>query len=872
MLTFNLNLSEREEAISSAWYRALADTGDIPHPAEHIRNGLLRITRQILLLISDEVFKTERARAIGARFVLLGFKRMDVLAVVQPILYQTLIQELEPSQVEPTLTRLGRILIEMTTGFLEQHHRNTQFEQEQTLQSYENEWKRFITDRQEMEQKSQAILRALPDTLGIITLDGTVLYYHAGSDRSFPNEEELPFKNIRSYLPDQVADELLAIFRSVIESGHPRTHEYSVTFQDGEKHDFQDHITPYLVNSVLVISRDVTRQIRIEGELRDSEARYRNVIEDQAELIARWKPDATLTFVNRAAQDFTGLKYDQLIGFSYSNFIQPVDPVEAEKLYTTVYALTPENPVADGHLLINAHNSQPRWIQWRTRAIFNENQQITEFQTVASDITEIKRIQDELRDSEARYRSVVETQNEIIGRFKPDGTITFINKAAERLFGIPTAAMLGHNILEYAPGLSHEFADGIPPYTELLTPQAPSITRELMVVRADGVSLQLEVATQAIFNAQGEVTEFQTTGRDVTDLRQMEAALRESEARYRSMVEGQTELIIRYLPDGTITFANDALCEFFSKTQQELLGGSAIDFVYQADKTSMAENLANLKNIHPEHPFQSGMVRVITAKDEVRWVEWTTRVIFGPDGAVTECQSVGRDITVLREAQETLEQQNELLRQLGEQLIKVQEIERQRISRDLHDSVLNELGAMLIAPPEMLTPKTVRDNYERLIEQLRQTINGLRTPMLNYGLHAALEDLIDILMDNPQAEGILTMEIPPSQARFDENVELHLFRIIQQACDNALQHAQAKSIRIYGQIDENLVDITVEDDGIGFLLGQETDMAHILAKKHFGLVSMLERGKLIDARVNLFSNPGDGTKVQVLWGPVFSWT
>jgi signal transduction histidine kinase len=143
---------------------------------------------------------------------------------------------------------------------------------------------------------------------------------------------------------------------------------------------------------------------------------------------------------------------------------------------------------------------------------------------------------------------------------------------------------------------------------------------------------------------------------------------------------------------------------------------------------------------------------------------------------------------------------------------------------------------------------------------------------MNYGLYTALEDLIDNYLDNPQAEGLVSMEVPPCLARFDANVELHLFRIIQQACDNALQHAHADSIRIYGLIEENRVALTVEDDGIGFPLGQETDMAHILVKKHFGLVSMIERGKLIGADVQIASNPGAGTKVSVLWEPVYYWT
>lgn len=743
MQNLNLNLSEREEEIASAWSQALAEGGNLPQPAEHLRHGLVRLTRQIVDLFSDEPYRAAEARAIGARLALLGYMHVDGLAELHPVLYQALTQGLDPYQVVPIIAHLGRVIIDLTTGFLEELSRDSLLEREHALQAYETEWKRFIADRQEMEQKSQAILRALPDVLSIITLDGVVLYYHAGSDQRFPNEEELPFKNIRTYLPAAVVDNLLEIYRATVESGHPRTQEYSVTFQNGEKRDFQDHITPYLGNSVLVISRDVTRQKQIEAELRASQIRYRNVVEDQEELIARWTPDGSLIFINKALCSFVGKEYDQLIHTHYSGMFTPVDQDEALKHYATIGALTAANPIALGLSEVRVRNDELRWLEWKTRAIFDDNGRVIEYQTTASDNTEIKHVQDELRESEARYRSVV---------------------------------------------------------------------------------------------------------------------------------EGQTDLIIRYQLDGTITFANDALCEFYSTSQGKLLGNSIYTIVYDIDQPVWVEFLESLKLLRFENPIRTGQVRVALAPNDIRWVEWTTRAIFGSDDLITEFQSVGRDITALKQAQAALEEQNELLLQLGEQMINVQETERQRIAFDLHDSVLNELGAMLITPPEIFTPKMVRDNYQRLIDQLRETINGLRSPMLNYGLYAALEDLLDTLMDNPQDVEILTMDVPPSQARFDPSVELHLFRIIQQACENALQHAQAKSIRIYGLIAENRVEITVEDDGVGFMLGQEMDLAHILAQKHFGLVSMLERGKLIGAQIKLSSNPGAGTKVHVLWEPTFSWT
>ena len=851
--------NERAAVIAAAWYQALADHGEIPGPSESVQPELLTLIRQIITLSSEDQVQPEAVRAIGERLARLGYKRLGDNGNAPATLSHQLSQE------NSTHTRLGNVLSQVIIDLMGQPLQSSTVDKEYAFQALQAGRKHLSANHHEFEQKDLAILQSLPDSLGIVDREGDIQYFHAGSEHvSIPNEK-IQHKNIREYLSAELAEELLSIFRSVIDTRQTQVHEYSITFEKIGTRYFQDKITPFLANNVLVIGRDVTKQKHVEENLRASEARYRSVVEDQTGLIARWKPDGTLTFVNKAVSNFIGLEYEQLIGLNFNLILQPIKEDKNSKLFSSLEAITPEHPIAQGQTQVLVTPGTPRWLEWRTRAIFDENGQVTEYQTVANDITEIKQAQDELRDSEARYRSVVEIQTEFIGRFKPDGTITFLNKAAQRLLGFPPEVMIGHSIFEIVPEVGQMLAQGAVAYADILTPQKPSITDNLRATRADGKHALLEIVTQAIFNAQGEVIEFQTTGRDVTELKRIEAALRESEERYRSVVEGQTELIVRFLVDSTITFVNEAFCSYFSKTRQEILGSSALHMVYEGDKHYIAQALENLQNnssIDLNKPYQT---RVILANGEIRWLESIASAITRPDGSFSEFQVVARDITDLKLAQETLEQQNELLRQLNDQLINVQEIERQRIARDLHDSVLNELGAMMIAPAEMLTPKVVRDNYEQLIEQLRLTINGLRSPMLNYGLYAALEDLYDRMMDNPLAEDIFTMEVAPSQERFDSNVELHLFRIIQQACDNALQHAQAHHIRVYGQVEKSRVNITVADDGIGFRLETETDLVNVLAQKHFGLVSMLERGKLIGAEVQIDTRPGAGTQVRVLW-------
>ncbi len=124
--------------------------------------------------------------------------------------------------------------------------------------------------------------------------------------------------------------------------------------------------------------------------------------------------------------------------------------------------------------------------------------------------------------------------------------------------------------------------------------------------------------------------------------RKAEEALRASEARYRAVVESQTELIRRYLPDGTITFANGAYCRYFGKTPEELIGQTLTQTVPEEERESIAKHFALLS---PETPIVTYEHRVIRPDGQIRWQRWTDRGIYDVEGNLVEIQGVGHDST-----------------------------------------------------------------------------------------------------------------------------------------------------------------------------------------------------------------------------------
>lgn len=128
---------------------------------------------------------------------------------------------------------------------------------------------------------------------------------------------------------------------------------------------------------------------------------------------------------------------------------------------------------------------------------------------------------------------------------------------------------------------------------------------------------------------------------DITALRNAEHALQLSEERYRRVVEDQTELVCRFLPNGRLIFVNQAYCRFFGKTREELLNSSFIPLIPEEDQKIVSDAYLSINMDNPVITYEH---RVINSSGEVRWTQWTDRGIF-QNGELIELQSVGRDIT-----------------------------------------------------------------------------------------------------------------------------------------------------------------------------------------------------------------------------------
>jgi len=150
---------------------------------------------------------------------------------------------------------------------------------------------------------------------------------------------------------------------------------------------------------------------------------------------------------------------------------------------------------------------------------------------------------------------------------------------------------------------------------------------------------------------------------------EMEERLRASEARYRAVVEDQTELICRFeLPEARLTFVNQAYCRFFDRRPEDLVGQSFMPLIPEEDRGRDQKLLAALSL---ENPVVTIEHRVIKPDGEMAWVQWTNRAFFDRQGRIIECQGVGRDVTARKRAEEERER---LLAELQEALGRVRKL------------------------------------------------------------------------------------------------------------------------------------------------------------------------------------------------------
>lgn len=291
-------------------------------------------------------------------------------------------------------------------------------------------------------------------------------------------------------------------------------------------------------------------------------------------------------------------------------------------------------------------------------------------------IAELEKELETLRESERRYRGlyrlmrlVSDNVPDLIWAKDMDDRFIFLNQAmCDKLLkcGGPDEAIGKSHMffaeLERERGYGHSFGE-VCVNSDALTRdrKAPGRFLEDGLVRSE--HLVLDVHKAPLFSEEGEMIGTVGCGRDVTKEKEIEGSLRRSEARYRAIVEDQTELISRFSPDGTLRFVNDAYCRYYGETREELVGRSFWHHMPEDDQKRLRVFLDSFDVGNRVSTIEH---RVLDSRGKVRWLQWTDRAFFDEAGRIVEYQAVGRDISAKKFTEQALQESEERYRQLFE--------------------------------------------------------------------------------------------------------------------------------------------------------------------------------------------------------------
>jgi PAS domain S-box-containing protein len=174
---------------------------------------------------------------------------------------------------------------------------------------------------------------------------------------------------------------------------------------------------------------EIDQRLQAEQALQASERRYRAVVEDQTELISRYRPDGTITFVNEAYCRFFRRSRQALVGQRFQRWMSDQDLVDFNRVLA---ALTPQEPVLVIERRPTFFQPYDRWLQWTIRGMFDDDGRLVEVQSVARDVTQRRLAEEALRESEARWRSLVQNAPDIVVTVDRKGRILYLNRLPSR--------------------------------------------------------------------------------------------------------------------------------------------------------------------------------------------------------------------------------------------------------------------------------------------------------------------------------------------------------------------------------------------------------------------------------------------------------
>ncbi|OPY37431.1 MAG: Bacterioopsin transcriptional activator [Methanoregula sp. PtaU1.Bin051] len=404
---------------------------------------------------------------------------------------------------------------------------------------------------------------------------------------------------------------------------------------------------------VSVLLEDITERRQAEETIRNSELHFRLLAENTFDVISRHNPEGVCLYVSPAITMISGFEPREIIGHEGSEFVHPDDARRMELYYG---ALTPDNP--SGKVTYRCRHKEGKyiWVESSFRAIFDDKTgQTTEIYGVTRDITERILAEEALRESEDRYRKLVEISPDAI-LLHQNGRIVYMNPAAFRMIRASHPEdIIGKSVFDI---FHPDFHEVIQFYIErdLRGDRTPPL--ELPLMRLDGTHVLVEGRGVRTMIAGSPAV--QVTLRDITERKKGEDALRKSEERYRSLAEASCDLIYVIDRNDVVEYANSHASTLLGKGLDQIIGKTRASLFPGEIGRRQAKRLYEV--FATGRPVRSEGAMPVDGS--MHWFDHILLPIWDSMGKVSSVLGISRDITDRKKSEETLRESEERFRDL----------------------------------------------------------------------------------------------------------------------------------------------------------------------------------------------------------------
>lgn len=643
-------------------------------------------------------------------------------------------------------------------------------------------------------------------------------------------------------------------------------------------------------NELLKLTRTLEQRVLARTrELQESQRMLDSLVCNLPGMVYRCRHDAlwSMEYVSDGVLSLTGHTPEDYVSgrINFANVIHPEDrPCVAEAVDEQIRS---GQPFQLEYRIITA-GGEEKWVWERGNAVYSEDGALLALEGFVTDISQRKAAEEKIRLSEARLAEAQRIAR--LGNWDWDIVSNTLAWSDEiyRIFGLQPREF-GATYEEFLNSVHPDDRAHVQRAVDEALERGTPYSIDHRILLPDGGQRIVHEQAEVTFDGSGRALRMMGTVQDITERKQMELALaesnealekrveertarlRESEERFRQLAENINEVFWMTTPDGgEVLYISPAYEQTWGRGRDQVYDNPRawLEAVHPGDRSRVENAFFNeIATGRFDEEF-----RIVRPDGSVRWVRDRAFAVRNEAGEIYRVAGIAEDVTAQKEASEALNQSREQLRQLALHQEADRESLRTRIAREIHD----ELGQALMAlnldlhwllrryeSGEPLARDQVDKKLREMMEMVSQTARAVQKisselrPIIldDLGLEAALVWYVEQFQQKTgmQAEKAISL----GEDRFADELATTLYRVLQEALTNISRHARATRFSVEVTQQGEHIRMLISDNGVGI------DEDRLRKNDSFGLIGMRERVLALQGHLDIRSEPGRGTVVSI---------